>query len=120
MSDSPSIRPLRDGVLVCHDDSLEKERKSLGGIVVPAGSYTHESEIMSWGTVVRVGPGRVSKKGKLIPCVVKPGDKVLYNRFLRKSKQGQQLTEAFGEKFVLLEESKDIIALEEQTPEHQD
>lgn len=110
----PSIRPVRDLVLVEHDDTMEKERESKGGIIVPAGSYTHESEIMAWGTVVKVGPGRFIKgSSERIPMRVKPGDKVLYNRFLRRSRQGEQLDDRFGGGFVLLEEHKDIIAVQE-------
>ena len=109
----PNIRPLRDMVLVKHDDTMEKERLSGGGIVVPEGSYTHESEIMTWGEVMRIGPGRFAKgKSDRIPCTVKVGDRVLYNRFLRKSRQGQQMDERMGGGFVLLEEHKDIIAVE--------
>lgn len=114
MESSPNIRPLRDIVLVQHDDTLEKERFSEGGVIVPGGSYTHESEIMTWGTVLRVGPGRFVKgSSERIPCRVKPGDKVLYNRFLRKSRQGLQVDDLMGGGFVLLEEHKDIIAVEE-------
>jgi len=114
MEGSPSIRPLRDMVLVEHDDTMEKERLSAGGVIVPGGSYTHESEIMTWGTVIRVGPGRfVKNSSERIPCKVKPGDKVLYNRFLRKSRQGLQMDELMGGGFVLLEENKDIIAVQE-------
>lgn len=108
----PNVRPVRDMVLVKHDDTLEKERLSEGGIVIPTGSYTHESEVMTWGTVVRIGPGRFLKSGKKVPMEVAVGDRVLYNRFLRKSRQGQQLDERFGGGFVLLEEHKDIIAVE--------
>lgn len=108
----PKIKLLRDLVLVKHDDTLEKERTSGGGIVIPAGSYTHEHEIMTWGTVVRTGPGGFAKNSNQhIPCEVKPGDKVYYNRFLRKSKEGRQLDEACGGGYVILEERKDIIAV---------
>jgi co-chaperonin GroES (HSP10) len=114
MTGAQSIRPAKGMVLVKHDDSMEKERLSAGGILVPEGSYTHENEIMTWGTVIRVGPGRFLKgKKERTPCEVKPGDKVYYNRFLRKSRQGQQMGERLGGGFVLLEEHKDIIAVEE-------
>lgn len=109
-----NLRLMRDMVLVEHDDSLEKERFSEGGIVVPAGSYTHEHEIMTWGKVLRIGPGRWNKKGTArIPMQVKPGDRVYYNRFLRKGREGQQLDELMGGGYVLLEEHKDVIAVEE-------
>lgn len=108
----PKIRLLRDRVLVEHDDTLEKERLSEGGIIVPEGSYTHEHEIFTWGTVISTGPGRWGKSGR-IPCDVKPGDRVYYNRFLRKSKEGRQFDDKFGGGYVILEEHKDILAVEE-------
>lgn len=113
MSEAPKIRLLRDWVLVKHDDTMEKERKSEGGIIVPAGSYTHENEIMTTGVVICTGPGRwVKGKSERIPCEVKPGDTVFYNRFLRKSKEGRQLDERFGGGYVILEEHKDIVAVD--------
>ena len=109
----PKIRLMRDLVLVKHDDTLEKERMSEAGVIIPEGSYTHESEIMTWGTVLDVGPGRfVEGSSDRIPCQVRPGDKVYYNRFLRKSKEGRQLDESFGGGYVILEERKDIIAVD--------
>ena len=114
MSDAPvpKIRLMRDLVMARHDDSLEKERLSSGGIVVPAGSYTAEHEIMTWGVVVATGPGRVTKKGHRIPLEVKIGDKVLYNRFNRMTKTGEAIEEVIGEQFVILQEEKDIICFE--------
>ena len=72
----PKIKLMRDLVLVKHDDTLEKERTSGGGVIIPGGSYTHESEIMTWGTVINTGPGRfVEGSSDRIPCQVKAGDK---------------------------------------------
>jgi len=115
MSETPKIRLMKDWVLVRHDDSLEKERLSAGGIVVPGGSYTHESEIMAWGEVVAVGPGRWNSKGTArLPMQTKPGDKVCYNRFNKRTNTGEALSEIIGDEYALLQETKDIVAVQEQ------
>ena len=112
MSDVPNIRLMRDLILVEHDDSEEKERLSKGGVVLPGGSYVDEGDIMTWGIVVGVGPGRMTSKGVLVPLEVKVGDKVCYNRFNRKTQTGEQLEQIIGEKYVILEERKDIVAVD--------
>jgi chaperonin GroES len=116
MSDEAlNFRPLGDRVLVRHDDSGEKERSTGGGIVIPEGTYVDESEIMTWGTVVAVGPGRWSKTRNIrIPTEVQVGDRVLYNRFLKRTNSGEAFAEKIGDDYVLLNEDKDIVAVEEQ------
>lgn len=111
MEGVPNIRLMRDFVLAEHDDSEEKER-ARNGVILPGGSYVDESDIMTWGTVVAVGPGRVTSKGVRIPLEVKVGDKVCYNRFNRRTQSGEQLEEIIGEKYVILEERKDIVAVD--------
>lgn len=115
MSGAPKIKLMKDWVLVRHDDSLEKERLSGGGIVVPGGSYTHESEIMCWGEVIAVGPGRwAPRKDVRLPMQTKPGDKVMYNRFNKRTNTGEALSEIIGDEYALLQETKDIVLVEEQ------
>jgi len=114
MTDPPNIKLLGDWVLVRHDDALENERLSDGGIVVPGGSYTAESEIMTWGEVISVGPGRWSPKGVQLPMQTKVGDRVCYNRFNKRTKTGEALASVIGDEFALLQEHKDIVAVEDK------
>jgi len=115
MTEVPNIRLMKDWVLVRHDDEMEKERLSEGGIVVPGGSYTAESELMCWGEVVAVGPGRWAPgKNFRLPMQTKPGDKVCYQRFNKYTRTGEALSEVIGDEFALIQETKDIVAVEEQ------
>jgi chaperonin GroES len=68
------LRPLHDRVIV---KRLEEERKSAGGIVIPDTA----AEKPSMGEVIAVGPGKTDDNGKLIPCGVKAGDKILFGKY---------------------------------------
>src|SRR5438128_2135607 len=68
------IQPIADRVLVKRED--KPDTKSPGGIIIPD---TAQKEKSKYGTVVAVGPGRVSDEGKIVPMSVKPGTKVVFN-----------------------------------------
>ncbi|MCC7327891.1 MAG: co-chaperone GroES [Burkholderiales bacterium] len=68
------LRPLHDRVIV---KRLEEERKSAGGIVIPDTA----AEKPSMGEVVAVGPGKTDDNGKLVPCGVKKGEKILFGKY---------------------------------------
>lgn len=76
------IRPLNDWVLI---QQGEAEERSSGGIIIPEVA----KEKPQWGIVVAAGPGAYKKekeKGKekekrFIPTEVRPGDKVLYEKY---------------------------------------
>ena len=54
-------------------ERFAKETTTKGGIVLPDNST---SKVLN-ATVVAVGPGGRNSKGDVVPCSVKPGDKVL-------------------------------------------
>lgn len=56
---------------------LPDEVVSRGGIIIPHSAERQQSII---GTVIAIGPGRITENGTLIPCCVKVGDKILYSR----------------------------------------
>lgn len=62
--------PLFDRVLV---ERFAKETTTKGGIVLPDRSNV---KVLN-ATVVAVGQGARNQSGDLVPCSVKPGDKVL-------------------------------------------
>lgn len=70
---SVGVRPLGDRVVV---RPAEKEEKTASGILIPDSSKEKPVK----GTVVAVGPGRMTDAGKHIPVEVKVGDKVLYKK----------------------------------------
>lgn len=68
------VQPLSDRVLVRRDDLPEK--KSASGIILPDSAQKEKSKL---GTVLAVGPGRVSESGSFIAMNVNVGDKVIFN-----------------------------------------
>jgi chaperonin GroES len=92
-----NLKPLGDRVIV---KPMEAEEKTKGGIILPDTAKEKPIE----GTVVAVGPGKVSDDGKLIKMEVKAGDKVLYGKY-----SGTEVT-VEGEEYLIMRES-DIFAI---------
>lgn len=69
-----TIRPLKDNVLVKQDAPKEK---LASGLFVPQGTRELYDD---FGTVLAVGPGRVTEGGEIVPVSVKPGDRVMFKR----------------------------------------
>ena len=77
------IRPLHDRILV---QRLEEEETTSGGIIIPDTAKEKPQE----GTVVAVGPGRVTDDGKNVPMELKVGDVVIYSKYAgTEYKQGE-------------------------------
>jgi chaperonin GroES len=103
----PKFRPLQDYVLV--KPQARKHSKVLTVII-------SDSDQNSWGAfgeVMAVGPGKLSKKGKLIPLVSKVGDNVLYGgkglgciKFPKVIEDGQE--------YLILQES-DVCFIDERS-----
>jgi len=69
-----SVAPLEDRVIVRQDD---EPQKSQGGIFLPETA----KEAPQFGTVVRVGPGKILESGSNRPMNVKEGDKVIFGKY---------------------------------------
>jgi chaperonin GroES len=92
-----NLKPLGDRVIV---KPMEAEEKTKGGIILPDTAKEKPIE----GTIVAVGPGRVSDDGKVIKMEVKAGDKVLYGKY-----SGTEVT-VEGVEYLIMRES-DIFAI---------
>jgi len=92
-----NLKPLADRVVV--KPSVAEERTK-GGIIVPDTA----KEKPVWGTVIAIGPGKVSDEGKLIVPEVKVGDSVLYGKY-----SGTEVT-VDDEELLIMRES-DIFAI---------
>ena len=68
------IKPLSDRVVV-QPEAVEEKTPS--GIILPDTAKEKPQE----GTVVAVGPGKISDSGNAIKMTVKVGDKVLYGKY---------------------------------------
>ena len=91
-----TFTPLGDRVLV---KPAEREEQTKSGIFLPDTAQEKPQE----GTIVEVGPGRVTEDGKRIPMDLKKGDLVLYAKY-----GGTEIKEE-GEEYLLLTE-RDILA----------
>ncbi|PIS16054.1 co-chaperone GroES [Candidatus Roizmanbacteria bacterium CG09_land_8_20_14_0_10_41_9] len=94
-----NIKPLFDYVLV---KPLQGEEKTPSGIVLP-DSAKEKPQI---GEIMAVGPGAINPEGKMIPMVVKKGQKVLYKKW------GGNEVKVRTEEWLLIEQ-KDVMAVVE-------
>jgi len=91
------IRPLEDRIVV---QANEAEQTTASGLVIPDTAKEKPQE----GTVVAVGPGRISDQGERIALDVKEGDVVVY------SKYGGTEIKHGGEEYLILS-ARDILAV---------
>ncbi len=92
-----NLKPLADRVIV---KPMEAEEKTKGGIILPDTAKEKPIE----GTIVAVGPGKLTEEGKQVKMEVKEGDKVLYGKY-----SGTEVT-VEGEEYLIMRES-DIFAI---------
>ena len=91
------LNPLSDRVVV---EPKEAEETTKGGIILPDTAKEKPVE----GTIVAVGPGKISDNGELVKPTVKAGDKVLYGKY-----SGTEVT-LDGKEYLIMRES-DIFAI---------
>ena len=70
-----SFKPLGNRVVV--EPTEDDEQLSSGGIYIPDTAKEKPQD----GTVVAVGPGRMSDDGKRIPMEIGVGDTVVYSKY---------------------------------------
>ena len=68
------IRPLGDRLLV---KRLEEQTQTVGGILIPDNAKEKPME----GSVVSVGPGKVTPEGKVREMEIKAGDTILFGKY---------------------------------------
>jgi chaperonin GroES len=69
-----TLIPLGDRVIVKRDEAVSKTK---GGILLVKDSLERPQE----GTVVLVGPGRITDHGELIPMAVEKGQRVMFAKW---------------------------------------
>lgn len=87
-------------LLVLRDKPAEA---TVGGLVIPDVAK-REAHKIEQGVVLRVGPGKLTKKGALLPISAAPGDRVVFG-FL----DGEDIVEG-GREYVILED-EDVRAI---------
>lgn len=94
------MKPLHEFILV---KPTEPEGVSKGGIVIPEVAQGRSQK----GTVVAVGPGRVTEHGIKVTPTVHKGDEVIYGKF-----QGTEVR-VEGEPFLLIRETELLAIIDE-------
>lgn len=81
------LNPLYDRVVL---QIAEAEARTSSGIVIPDNAQ----EKSTTGTVLAVGPGRITEDGTLIPMTVNVGDTVLFGKQVGQNIKvnGQEMT----------------------------
>lgn len=97
MAGKTNIQPLFDNVLI---RPIDAETKTASGIILP-DTVKEKPQI---GVIKAVGRGKTDKDGKLIPVVVKVGDKVMYKKW------GGNEIKVEGEEWTLVSQD-DILAI---------
>jgi len=92
-----NIKPLFDYVLV---KPLPQEEVTPSGIVIPDTA----KEKPQVGQIMAVGPGGINDEGKVLPMVVKVGQKVIYKKW------GGNEVKVGREEWLLIEQ-KDVMAV---------
>ena len=91
------IKPLSDRLVV---KALEETEEMRGGLYIPDTAKEKPQQ----GTVLAVGPGRVTDEGAKLPMDVKEGDTILYGKY-----SGTEVT-VDGDELLIIRES-DVLAI---------
>jgi chaperonin GroES len=95
------FRPLHDHVLVTR---LDEQERSTGGIIIPDTAKEKPMEVC----VVAVGPGALSRDGKVLPMSVNVGDRIVTGKW-----SGTDV-KIDGEEFLILKE-EDVLGVIDET-----
>lgn len=96
------IEPIGDNILIELPVVEEKENKTQSGILLPKKTEAEARQDMA--TVVAVGTGRILNDGSSLAPVVKPGDRVLFNKY------AGTILSLDGKNYLLLREC-DLLAI---------
>jgi chaperonin GroES len=91
------LRPLHDRVLI---KRLEEQDEKHGSIIIPDSAKEKPQE----GKVIAAGTGRVTEDGKILPLVVKAGDRILFGKY-----SGSEV-KIDGEELLIMKE-EDILGI---------
>ncbi len=92
-----NIQPMADRVVV---EALEETEEMRGGLYIPDTAKEKPQQ----GTIIAVGPGRISDEGERLPMEVKAGDRVLYGKYA-----GTEVTVG-GHEYLIIKEG-DVLAI---------
>ena len=91
------IQPLSDRLVVKANEDTEEMR---GGLYIPDTAKEKPQQ----GTVLAVGPGRITDEGAKLPMDIKEGDTILYGKY-----SGTEVT-VDGDELLIIREG-DVLAI---------
>ena len=91
------VQPLADRVVV---EPLEETEEMRGGLYIPDTAKEKPQQ----GTVIAVGPGRVSDEGERLPVELEEGQRILYGKY-----SGTEVN-SDGQDLLIIKES-DVLAI---------
>ncbi len=91
------VQPLADRIVV---EPLEETEEMRGGLYIPDTAKEKPQQ----GTVVAVGPGRLSDEGERMPVELETGQRILYGKY-----SGTEVT-IDGQDVLIIKES-DVLAV---------
>ncbi|MFN7066094.1 MAG: co-chaperone GroES [Aquificaceae bacterium] len=95
-----NLRPLYDKIVVKRLE--EQEQRTASGIIIPDTA----KEKPQIGEVIAVGEGKLLQNGQQVSPKVKPGDKVVFNKYA-----GTEV-ELDGEKYLIMSEDEVLAIIE--------
>ena len=99
------LEPIGYNIIIELDEiKKSKEKKLESGLIIPAANVSDQEARQDMATVIAVGEGRILNNGRLLPLRVKPGDRVLFNKYA-----GTQLIQ--DDKTYLILKECDILAI---------
>jgi chaperonin GroES len=96
------MKPLYDNIIVV---PFEGEEKTAGGVYMP-----ETVEAPPEGEVIAVGPGRLMDDGTTAPMGVKPGDYIIWSKFV-----GSDLREPGTDRKLIILKERDVLMIVEKT-----
>ena len=99
------LEPIGDNIIIELDEiKKSKEKKLESGLISPGANVSDQEARQDMATGIAVGEGRILNNGRLLPLRVKPGDRVLFNKYA-----GTQLIQ--DDKTYLILKECDILAI---------
>ena len=92
-----TLRPLHDRVLVKRREAQDEMH---GSLIIPDSAREKPQE----GTVIAVGPGRVTDDGTRLPLALANGDRILFGKYA-----GSEVT-LDGEPYLIMKE-EDVLGI---------
>lgn len=98
------LKPTEDHIIVKADVDEEKTKS---GIYIPSTASSDRPQI---GTVLEVGPGKMTDEGKRLPMNIKIGDKILFSKYGPSEIKMTPSWEKDGEQLLILNQG-DVLAV---------